>query len=258
MGVSSYGLRRELVVLLTGFVPFGDDKYNPSGECARALDGKPVDAVNDDGGGRAGMGGTGFIRVRFQNDSDSRDTATGPGAVATAIDTHRPDIVISMGQTPATEFHIEEQAHHVIRGDRGSNTGEFSTTKVSKSTLPIAEIAVAIKAAGGKASTSTNPGKYVCENVMYAILREQASPPAGIHILRAGFIHVPRLVMVGGELKNELYSNNTQGDAVTQEHINDCIFAAIRATVRHVRAHEYAMTGSEKKGQVSVKSMPAH
>jgi pyroglutamyl-peptidase len=273
MGSWSTKLQRELVVLVTGFVPFGGDPYNPSGVTARALDGKLVTTVNDFGQVSARIVGEGAVPVVFHDPKNLKSKETGAGKVTNAIEQHRPDVVISLGMTSETLFRIEREAHNVVRSDFPDNFGRRyappgatpsadgvgyyhhgNSEIVLKSTLPIDDIEAAIRRAGANVGIGTDPGKYVCEDVMFAVLHEQANPPAGVRILRGGFIHVPRLVRQGGKLLNPPLGGDSAGDAVTQDLIDACILAAIEVTVRSIKPSEYASTGSEHRARTSASS----
>jgi pyroglutamyl-peptidase len=193
----------ELKVLVTGFVPFGGDAYNASGVTARWLDGQSIPT-------RALIVGKGDVPVVAASQGAER---SGADAVIAAIDACRPDIVVCLGQGEAATFRVELEAHDppdpptAVRAPSAREAvrgAVFHDPRISRdpgagyratyaSTLDAARVVTAIAAAGGDARTSTDAGMFVCEDVLYHVLRHlQGRAPA----LTAGFIHVPRRVRV--------------------------------------------------------------
>ena len=268
----SWGVAPELTVLVTGFVPFGGDAYNASGVTARWLDGQSIEIGGPDGAVCASIVGKGDVPVLSASQGAAR---SGADAVLEAIDACRPDVIVCLGQGEAVAFRVELEAHdspdppdpvvrdavyHDARIDRDPRAGYRATYA---STLDAAGIVVAIAAAGGDARTSTDAGKFVCEDVLYHVLRhleQRVATGAGADApvapcVAAGFIHVPRRVRVDTPVDGLLTADDpirarpdfdgtgarafTPNDAgarpgeryVAQSLINTAIYRAIEAAV---------------------------
>jgi pyroglutamyl-peptidase len=240
----------DLRVLVTGFKPFGADPYNPSGITAKCLDGRRIDNLARGGLYAAQIYGRGDIPVHFSNESD--DAAD---AVLHAILDIRPDVVIALGQAPDPFFRVELRA----RDNSAHHDPRISTTSPEyqpeyKTLLNVDRVAAAIRGAGVEVMTSEDAGSYVCEDLFYHIMRYVQTRPGGIDIRVAGFIHVPRYVLVdipimglievGNPIlanpnydpsgRNPFTPNTGEGRAVPQSRINDAIFRAVEATVTGV------------------------
>ncbi|HEY4117845.1 MAG TPA: hypothetical protein VGM56_08320 [Byssovorax sp.] len=221
----------DVKVLLTGFVPFGGDADNPSGACARALDRQTIEAHVGARAVLATIFSAYDVPVVFHDESNPTSTSTGAGRVAHEIEARQPDVVISMGVAPGDAFRVERVAHNIIQRGLTDNTGRpYAPLDGARATpdgdgfyhhgdalvtlrthLPVEACEAAIQGEHGRTVASDDPGEYVCEDVMFEVLREIDAPRSGHRILRGGFIHVPR-------------------DA-PQDLVNRCIFAAVRATI---------------------------
>ena len=167
-------------ILLTAFDPFGGERVNPAREAAAALP--------------EGVGGAEIVKLWIP-------TAFGQGAdrVIRAMDDLRPDAVISLGQaggrkavTPERiainwmDAHISDNAGRQPREqfiEAGGPDGCFST-------LPVEAMAAAIREIGLPGEVSLSAGAFVCNEVMYRVLRHAAKTMPDT---RCGFIHVPFL-----------------------------------------------------------------
>ncbi len=116
-------------------------------------------------------------------------------AVTEAIARCRPDAVISFGQG-RDAVALEEVAYNLqdtgeIPGGRPDNRGVIRAGAVidpgappaRDARLPLDAIAAALAAIGEAPRRSRDPGRYVCNDVMFASL--------GAEVQRAGFIHLP-------------------------------------------------------------------
>jgi pyroglutamyl-peptidase len=224
----------ELRVLVTGFVPFGGDPYNPSGVAANAIDGRRVDALGPLGYYSARIIGRGNIPVVFGDQPDSA-----ADVVLHAILDTRPDVVICLGQGDDLRFRVElrardNTAHHDPRIRSGSPEYRSSYT----TGLDADRVVAALRAGGADASTSADAGFYVCEDLFYHVMRFVETRPGDVMIRAAGFIHVPRYVVVDVGARDPLtppaVPNHParQGiSPIAQSLINDCIYRAVEATV---------------------------
>ncbi len=170
--------RREDVVLVTGFEPFGGEALNPSWEvCTRlpqTIAGLRVETCR--------------VPCEFGRSIE---------VVAEAIVRHRPTLVILLGQAGGrAHLSVERVAINVDDARQPDNAGAAPVDEAIAaqgppayfSTLPIKAVARAMRAAGVPAEVSNSAGTYVCNHLMYGVLHFlAASGAAG----RAGFIHLP-------------------------------------------------------------------
>lgn len=173
------------IVLVTGFEPFDGALINPSGEIAQRLadrghpDARIISVV---------------LPVSF---------ARAAPLLLTAIDTHRPDVVIALGLAKSrTSITPERIAINLADARIADNDGsqprdttiELDGPAARFTGLPATAIAQALDAAGIPSEVSLTAGSYVCNHVFYTLMGVAASRPG----LRAGFIHVPASPELGG------------------------------------------------------------
>lgn len=167
-------------ILLTAFDPFGGESINPAQEVAAALPER--------------IGGAEIVKLWIP-------TAFGKAAEMTtrAMDELRPDAVVSLGQaggrkamTPERiainwmDARIPDNAGHQPKEqfiEAGGPDGCFST-------LPVEAMAAAIREIGLPGEVSLSAGSFVCNEVMYRVLRHAARTMSGTI---CGFIHIPFL-----------------------------------------------------------------
>lgn len=174
----SRGSGDERVVLVTGFDPFGGETLNPSWEICNRL-------PRDIGGLRVE---TCRVPCEFRRAIE---------VVAEAIDRHRPELIVCLGQAGGrTHISVERVAINVNDARMGDNAGSRPIDEAIApdgpaayfSTLPIKAMALAMREAGVPSEVSNTAGTYVCNHLMYGVLHYLAG--SGI-AARAGFIHVP-------------------------------------------------------------------
>jgi pyroglutamyl-peptidase len=118
--------------------------------------------------------------------------------LADAIARCSPDIVISFGQG-GDAIALEEVAYNLqdtgeVAGGVPDNRGivraavviDAAAPATRDTRLPLADIERALDAIGEAPQHSRDPGRYICNNVMFAGLGAIASTGA-----RSGFIHLP-------------------------------------------------------------------
>jgi pyroglutamyl-peptidase len=115
-----------------------------------------------------------------------------------AIDTHRPEIVLALGQAGGRDaIELERIAVNLMDADIADNLGRQPRDErihhdgetAHFSTLPLRDILDALKAAGIPARISNSAGLYVCNDLFYR-LQHVATAKS---VRRSGFIHVPYL-----------------------------------------------------------------
>lgn len=118
-----------------------------------------------------------------------------------------PTWFVCLGQGDAATFRVELEAHDPPDAPRalvGQVVAVFHDPRIARdpaagyratyaSTFDAAGIVAALAVAGGEARTSTDAGRFVCEDVLYHVLRHLQQQGGGV---AAGFIHVPRRVRV--------------------------------------------------------------
>lgn len=167
-------------VLVTGFEPFGGEAVNPSYAVARALPGQI---------GEARVAAL-ELPVSF--------AGSGP-ALTAALEEHRPDVALCLGQAGGyAALALERVAVNLRDAATPDNLGAQPSEEpvvpggpaAYFAALPVKALAAAMGEAGCPAFVSNSAGTYVCNNVMYTLLDWIARrAPA----TRGGFIHVPYL-----------------------------------------------------------------
>ena len=167
-------------ILVTGFEPFGGERINPSAEVARAWHGRAIDG--------APVIGT-VLPCVF---------GAAIGALRAAIDTHRPQIVLALGQAAGRDgFTLERVAINLDDARIADNAGAqpIDAPVVTRgpaahfTTLPIKAMVAALREAGLAASVSYSAGTFVCNHVFYG-LQHTVKHRRNV---RSGFMHLPCL-----------------------------------------------------------------
>lgn len=165
-------------ILFTGFDPFGGENVNPSWEAVKLL----PDSIG-----------------RAEIEKLLLPTVFGLAAetLAEKLEQCLPDAVICVGQAAGRAgVSIERVAVNLRDASIPDNAGNQPTDEpvcsggpdAYFSTLPVKKMVQAMKNAGIPASLSLSAGSFVCNDVMYSLLR--LTEDRGIP---AGFIHVPAL-----------------------------------------------------------------
>lgn len=169
------------VVLLTGFGPFPGVPRNASAEVVEEL---------------THLCGTRFPDVSFAAATLPVDWREGPAALADLLSAHRPVVALHFGVSArASGFVIEQHAYNETRRDpdRAGRTAAHARLvrgdRVRRqATLPVQAVVRALERAGHPVLLSDDPGRYLCNAVLYHSLRHavRASPR-----VRTGFVHLP-------------------------------------------------------------------
>ena len=165
-------------LLITGFAPFGGDKVNPSWQAVQALPETigPWELYKRK------------LPVTFRG---------APEALYAAMDEVEPDAVLMVGLAASRGVVTpERQGVNEIVARIPDNEGNQPQNEpivpdgpeVLFSTLPVEDMAEAIREAGIPAQVSESAGRFVCNALLYSTLHalEQAEAP-----VPAAFIHVP-------------------------------------------------------------------
>ena len=195
-------------VLVTGFQPFPADDFhdNVSGVAVTSLD---LSAVH----------GAQVMRIILPVEYDRA-----AAEVRDAIARCHPDLVISFGQG-GDAIALEHTAYNLqdtgeVAGGVPDNRGivraavaiDPNAPATRPTLLPLDAISAALVAAGEAPQDSTDPGRYICNNVMFADLAAIEAQGHG----RAGFIHLPY---------------TTEFDAATVARFAKVVQVAIETTV---------------------------
>ena len=165
-------------LLITGFDPFGGESINPSWEAVKLL----PDTVGN-----------------YQLYKLQIPTVFGlaPQKVLEAARAIEPDVIISVGQAGTRDSVTPERIGINMRSARiADNAGHIPVEERIVpdgpdglfSTLPVAAMVDAIRAANLPATISNTAGTFVCNDTLYSLLHHYQGTP-----VRCGFIHVPWL-----------------------------------------------------------------
>ncbi len=167
-------------ILVTGFDPFGGESRNPSAEVVEAL----PDTI----------AGAEIIKlilptVRYE----------APRKVERAVEEHRPNVVLSIGQAGGrAAVSVERIAVNLDDFRIPDNAGNQPVDEAAVPggpdgyliDLPVKAMVGAIRAAGVPAEVSLSAGTFVCNHVLYCVRHFLEHQFPGT---RNGFIHIPWL-----------------------------------------------------------------
>ena len=168
------------MILLTGFEPFGTFPINPSGEVAKALDGRAFGAEIVRG-----------VVLPVHH----REAAA---AVARLVDETTPRAIVHLGLAgERARIALERVAVNVMDFEIADNAGYRATGEPCVSggpvayfsTLPLGAMLEALIADGVPAYLSSTAGTYLCNQTMYTT--RHLLERRGLAI-PAGFIHLPQ------------------------------------------------------------------
>lgn len=171
-------------VLLTGFEPFAGAALNPSWGAVRLV-------------AQSWAGPERVIAVELPV-----AFARSGSVLRAALDEHRPDLVIAVGLAEGRAAVTPERVALNIDDARiPDNDGDSPLDEpidpdgpaARFSSLPVKAIVSALGEAGIPATLSNTAGTYVCNHVMYELMRELETRPGS----RGGFIHVPATPELG-------------------------------------------------------------
>lgn len=179
-------------VLLTGFDPFGGEPVNPAEEAVKMVPNN--------------INGAEVIKITIPT-----VWTKSVKAIEKAIETHNPDIVISVGQAGG-RFDITPERVAINLDDYRikDNEGNQPTDEIIQadgqpayfSNLPIKAMVKHMNENQIPASVSNTAGTFVCNHVMYGILYMIDKKYPNI---KGGFIHIPYMTGQIIDKKNTPY-----------------------------------------------------
>ena len=169
-------------LLITGFDPFGGETINPAWEAVKLL---PEQIGN------------------FRIHKLQIPTVFGLAAetVLKTAETIHPDVILCVGQAGGRAAVTPERVAINLRDaripdNRGNQPTEIPIVPDGPaayfSTVPVAQMAQAIRDVGLPGQVSNTAGTFVCNDTLYTLLHRYA----GTNV-KAGFIHVPYLPQQG-------------------------------------------------------------
>lgn len=167
-------------ILVTGFAPFDGEPVNPAWEAVKRLPDR--------------VAGAELVKLELPT-SFSR---CGP-AVEAAVEAHRPDAVLCVGQAGGRAcVSVERVAINLAEARIADNDGEQPVDQPIRAdgpaayfaTLPAKAMVRGVRAQGIPCQLSYSAGTFVCNCVMYQTLHLAATR---FPHLRGGFVHVPYL-----------------------------------------------------------------
>ncbi|WP_396287321.1 pyroglutamyl-peptidase I [Amycolatopsis sp. PS_44_ISF1] len=165
-----------MTVLMTGFEPFNGSAINPSWEAVSLAAERHREVV--------------AVRLPCEFDTTA-------AALRAAIERHRPDVVVCVGQAGRREEVTPEYvAINVLDTPIPDNVGTQPRDlpvleggpAAYFTSLPVKAAATAIRAAGIPGSVSYTAGTTGCNHAFYCLMHLLATEFLG---LRGGFVHVP-------------------------------------------------------------------
>ena len=166
-----------MVVLMTGFDPFGGARINPAWEAVKKV--------------RAPEGVT---LVKKEIPTVFRTSGT---ELLKAMEEHDPDLVLLIGQAAGrNRISVERVAINLDDARIADNEGDRPEERIIEedgknayfARLPVKKLADAISEAGVPAAVSLSAGSFVCNHLFYVLLHALDSSGSAA---RGGFIHVP-------------------------------------------------------------------
>jgi pyroglutamyl-peptidase len=170
-----------LIVLVTGFEPFGGEPVNPSMQAVLGLAADPPPYI--------------VLHTEILPVSHRRT----PQVLRAAVARCRPDVVIATGEAgERAEVAVERIGINLVDFRIADNDGDrpVEVPVVADgpaayfSTLPVQAVVAALKAAGVPATLSTCAGTHLCNHTLYLLGHLAATACPG---MRIGFLHLPFL-----------------------------------------------------------------
>lgn len=168
-------------ILLTGYEPWDNFPYNPSGVIAEALNGSET--------------AQGYV---IRGATMPVDCMMMPGVLAKLWERYQPDYVIGLGLAFGDSgLRVERLGHNwvaIYSPDNGGHTSQGEpiieeAPAAYFSSLPVAGIVAALLEKGIPAYSSEHAGTHLCNEMLFTALHRAAEIPGGKP--QCGFIHLP-------------------------------------------------------------------
>ena len=165
-------------LLITGFDPFGGESINPSWEAVRML----PEQIGE------------YKLTKLQIPTEFERAAK---MVLETAEKEAPDVILCIGQAGGRSGVTPEVIGINLREARIPDNAGFQPQNEPVdpqgpaayfSTVPVREMVESIRAAQIPAALSFSAGAFVCNDVLYSVLRDCEGKG-----VRAGFVHVPFL-----------------------------------------------------------------
>ncbi len=168
-------------ILFSGFEPFGNDSINPSLEAVKLLEKEKIDGVE--------------IVITQTPVVKNKSIEN----VVNAIKTHKPDVVVTVGQAGGRAGVSPERVainvdDYRIKDNEGNQPIDEQIIKDAPnayfSTLPIKAMVEDLRKNGLPAFVSNTAGTFVCNHLFFGVQHFIISNSLNI---RHGFVHIPLL-----------------------------------------------------------------
>ena len=204
-------------VLITGFDPFDNEKINPSYEAAKLL----PDNIDD-------------VRVVVKELPTVFSAAS--ETLVSYLEEEKPDIVICTGQAGGRDAVTPERVAINIKDARiPDNCGNMTCDEplyggereAYFSSLPIKEIIAEINKEGIPAKISNSAGTFVCNEVMYTLLRYAERSERR---MIGGFVHIP-YIPEQTATKSNMFS-------LALEDSSRALLIAVKGAIKYLKGQE--------------------
>ena len=170
-----------MILLLSGFEPFGGSNINPSEQVVKTLAGKE------------------YPNTEIITSILPVDREAGPQRLIQTVEESKPEVVLCLGEARGrAAFSIERVAINLMDYRIEDNAGNLiqdqpiipNGPSAYFCTLPVRQIMEAIQGEGVPATLSLSAGAFLCNQVIYILLHYLDKNDLAIP---AGFIHLPSL-----------------------------------------------------------------
>lgn len=170
-------------MLLTAFEPFSGRARNASLEALKQIMLQPAEVFSP----------LSLIMRRLPV-----ETGHAARLICHAIDETCPEFVICLGEAKRDAICLEHAGYNELHFSIPDNAGNMRQDQpivpgaplVYLTTLPLETMLVAMQATGAPVRVSDDPGRYLCNEVLYSALHHITQRALDIQV---GFIHVPHL-----------------------------------------------------------------
>ncbi len=181
-------------ILLTGYEPWENYKFNPSGEIARRLNGKELPG-----------------NYYIQGEVLPVDCRKMPGILSELIEKYRPQAVVGLGLAFGDSgIRVERIGHNWINITKPDNGGNVVPDELALpsapaayfSTFPSQDIVAALLLEGIPAYTSDHAGGHCCNLMLFSALQYLSSSGTALggSSIPCGFLHLPAVPQMAAQI----------------------------------------------------------